>query len=76
MKWFLGLVAVVLVLAFCVGVCQAQEIAGGHYFGQDPPGFSPMVFAPGIISQVNRYEYCLVFSPNLDECVFGVTNPT
>jgi Tol biopolymer transport system component len=76
MKWLLGLIAVIMVLAFCVGACQAQVISGGHYFGQTPPGFTPVVFAPGIISQPNRYEYCLVFSPNLDECVFGVTNST
>ena len=74
MKRLLGLVAAILVLAVCVGAGEAQVIPGGHYFGQEPPGFSPVVFAPGIVSQPNRYEYCLVFSPNLDECVFGVTN--
>ena len=76
MKWFLGLVTVVLVLMVFVSVCLGQDIPGGQYFGQDPPGFSPVVFAPGIVSQPTRYEYCLVFSPNLDECVFGVTNST
>jgi Tol biopolymer transport system component len=83
MKWFLGLVAVVLVSSLAaailasavgVGVCEGRTIPGGRYFGQNPPGFTPVVFAPGIISLPNRYEYCLNFSPNLDECAFSVTN--
>gem|GEM_PF-4690420 len=48
----------------------------GLYFGQSPPGLTPEVFAPGIISLEDRYEYTLVFSPELDECVFGVTDRT
>lgn len=74
MKKLLGLVVVVLVSVVGVGVAVGQVIPGGHYFGQEPPGFSPVVFAPDIVSLPGRYEYCLVFSPNLDECVFGVTN--
>lgn len=74
MKWIMGLVAVVLVSAVGVGICEGRTIPGGHYFGQNPPGFTPVVFAPGIISMPGRYEYCLTFSPALDECVFGLTN--
>lgn len=74
MKMVLCLIAVVLVSAVCVGVCGAQVIPGGHYFGQEPPGFSPVIFAPGIVSLPNRFEWCLTFSPSLDECVFGTTN--
>jgi hypothetical protein len=74
MKWFLGLVAVILVSAVGVGICEGRTIPGGLYFGQNPPGFTPVVFAPGIISQPGRFEYCLNFSPGLDECVFGLTN--
>ncbi|MBK8233540.1 MAG: PD40 domain-containing protein [Candidatus Eisenbacteria bacterium] len=32
------------------------------------------MFAPGWVSLPNRFEYCLIFSPALDECVFGQTN--
>ena len=74
MKWVLVLVVVVMISVCFFTVCLGQEMPGGLYFGQDPPGFSPVVFAPDVISLPNRYEYCLVFSPNLDECVFGVTN--
>ena len=56
------------------GVCSAQTIPGGLYFGSEPPGFVAKVFAPGIISLSSRYETGVAFSPSLDECVFGVTN--
>lgn len=74
MKWLLGLVAVVLFSTVGVGIGEGRTIHGGHYFGQNTPGFTPVVFAPGIVSQSNRFEYCLTFSPGLDECVFGLTN--
>jgi len=35
---------------------------------------TPEIFAPGIISREDRYEYVLTFSPDLEECVFGVTD--
>ncbi len=76
MKRFSSLVAAILVLVVRVGVGEAQVIPGGHYFGQDPPGFMPVVFAPGIVSLPGRFEWCLTFSPSLDECVFGTTNST
>jgi hypothetical protein len=74
MKRFLGLIAVILVSVFAAGAGRAQVIPNGHYLGQSPPGFAPMVFAPGILSLPDRYEYCITFSPSLDECVFGVTD--
>ncbi len=73
MKWVFGSLVVVLIV-LCAGVGAAQNLPPGRYFGQTPPGFVPEVFAPGIISLSNRYEFHLTFSPNLDECVFGVTN--
>jgi len=33
----------------------------------------PEVFAPAIISLDDRYEYMITFSPDRDECVFGIT---
>lgn len=74
MKRFCGLLVAILVSAVQVPVCFGAVIPGGHYFGQTPPGFTPEVFAPGVISLSGRYETCLVFSHNLDECVFGETN--
>ncbi|MCP4728138.1 MAG: hypothetical protein GY863_24070 [bacterium] len=44
---------------------QDQELAdiSGPYLGQDPPGMTPEIFAPGIISK--RYnEFKIVFTPD------------
>jgi len=46
----------------------------GTYFGQEPPGLIPEVFAPGIISIEGRYEGLIAFSPDLDEVYFGANN--
>jgi len=80
MKRILGLVVktgtVGLLLTSSLGaeVCHGQTLPAGRYFGQTPPGLAPSVFAPGVISLPSRYEYCLVFSPSGEECVFGLTN--
>ncbi len=74
MKQFWVLVAIIMLLVVHAAVCEGQAIPDGHYFGQDRPGLVPEIFAPGVISLDDRFEYSLVFSPNLDECIFGVTN--
>ncbi len=74
MKRNVALAGVLLLLAVGAGVAHGTTLPDGRYFGQTPPGLTPVVFAPGLISLPNRFEYCLTFSPNLDECVFGVTN--
>jgi hypothetical protein len=74
MKRDLGLAGAFLLLALGTGVGHGGTLPNGRYFGQTPPGFTPVVFAPGLISLPSRFEYCLTFSPNLDECVFGLTN--
>lgn len=66
-----------LILILLLLPCPAafsQTIPDGPYLGQVAPGSTPEVFAPGIISLDNRYEYVIAFSPDLRECVFGVTN--
>lgn len=40
------------------------------YFGQKPPGLTPELFAPGIVSLNGRYEHSVSFSPNLDEIYY------
>ena len=42
------------------------------YFGQEPPGLIPEVFAPGIVSINGRNESSISFSPDLDEVYFTV----
>jgi Tol biopolymer transport system component len=42
----------------------------GPYLGQKPPGKTPEIFAPGIVS-VDRYgEFVCMFSPQGNECIF------
>jgi len=41
------------------------------YFGQKPPGLTPEVFAPGVISINGRSEHGISFSPDLDEVYFS-----
>ncbi|MEL6302808.1 MAG: polysaccharide deacetylase family protein [Pseudomonadota bacterium] len=49
-------------------------LASGAYLGQTPPGVTPKVFAPGVISLADRYEYGSVFSPDGREMFFAVAN--
>ncbi|WP_221930764.1 serine hydrolase domain-containing protein [Changchengzhania lutea] len=46
----------------------------GPYFGEKPPGSTPEIFAPGIISLNGRTEYGISFSPKLDEVYFSAKN--
>ena len=41
------------------------------YFGQNLPGTTAEIFAPGIVSVNGRYEYAVSFSPDLDEMYFS-----
>ena len=41
------------------------------YFGQKPPGLTPELFAPGVISLNGRFESAVSFSPDLDEIYFA-----
>ncbi len=56
------------------GNTYSQEIPDGPYFGQKAPGFTSQIFAPDIISIKDRFEYVISFSPEGNECCFGVTN--
>jgi hypothetical protein len=42
------------------------------YFGQTPPGNTPQIFAPGIISLPGRAEYGVSISPAGDEMLFAL----
>jgi Tol biopolymer transport system component len=48
--------------------------ASEAYLGQVPPGETPVVFAPGIISLENRLETYPTFSPDGKEMFFSVVN--
>lgn len=48
---------------------EATPELSGPYFGQQPPGDTPEIFAPGIIS-TSSYDLTPTFSPDLDEAFF------
>jgi hypothetical protein len=64
---------------FCLTGIQAQSLKEftdlkGYYLGQTPPGDTPVVFAPGIISADSTVEHgAPAFSPNGNE-VFWQSN--
>ena len=42
-------------------------ILKGPYLGQEPPGLTAMIFAPGILNTDTTGAFCSVFSPDGDE---------
>ena len=42
----------------------------GDYLGQTPPGSTPVIFAPGIVSTAGKNEHTLSFSPDGTEMFF------
>jgi hypothetical protein len=56
-----------------LGVTAARPAdVTGPYFGQTPPGKTPQIVAPGILSLNNRLEARIAFSPDGKECFFTV----
>jgi hypothetical protein len=61
----------IIPIVLIIQVCQAQNETI-NYFNQSPPGDTPQIFAPGIISLANRRETKIVFSPDGRECMIGI----
>jgi len=59
------------VTAFMVLPGLSQSLT---YFGQQPPGDTPRLFAPGFISKADRYELMAAYAPDAKEFCFTVTN--
>lgn len=67
---FQTILSILLLVVILSATCLA--IPDGPYFGQEPPGITPEIFAPGIISLPNRNEEQCIFSPDGNECCFTV----
>ncbi|MGD9347796.1 MAG: hypothetical protein PVH84_18175 [Candidatus Aminicenantes bacterium] len=58
------------------GAIEAQKIKSefpvltGPYLGQKPPGMTPEIFAPGIVSVDKYSEFVCIFMPGAEECIF------
>jgi hypothetical protein len=68
------LVAVVILLSSLITDCQTNHkecpVLKGPYFGQNPPGIIPEIFAPGIVSTEKAWEAAITFSPDGKESFF------
>ena len=56
------------------GNCTKKEdfpVFKDHYLGQKPPGMTPEVFAPGIVSTKDHQEFSCTFSPDGKEFYFN-----
>jgi hypothetical protein len=64
----------VIALSFCLFVlisgCSSTPDEIGPYLGQTPPGSTPQVFAPGIISTDSAIEFSTTFSADGSEFYF------
>ena len=61
----------VLMVSSCSHGQNERPVLEAAYLGQKPPGLTPEVFAPGIVSINGRSEGAISFSPDLDELYFG-----
>lgn len=70
------LISCVLLLNSYCTIVNAQAIPDGPYFGQEPPGLVPEIFAPGIISIPNRLDRQCRFSYDGKECFVTISAHT
>ena len=64
-----------LLIIFFISHCTQQKDTPkltGPYLGQEPPGMTAEVFAPGIVS-TGHGEFCSVFSPDGNEFYWSLT---
>ncbi len=61
-----------LLLFTALGLCQCSKKEASMYLNQEPPGSTPEVFAPELVSLKNRYEFGSVFSSDGKELYYGV----
>ncbi len=79
MKLKIYFVCFVLLFIIVFGSYAQQDdfpVLKGPYLGQKPPGMTPEIFAPGIISTEERYELNSEFSPKGDEFYFELSTTT
>jgi hypothetical protein len=67
--WVLIAILGLFLLASCNSSIRSVN-SGGTYLGQNPPGPTPEIFAPGIVSDPEFFEYSGTFSPDGKEYYF------
>ncbi len=74
MKNLIVCFSLVLLSLFFFGGCSKNEDFPeytGPYLGQEPPGFEPQLFLPGLIS-TNYIDHCIAFLNGGRVCVFSI----
>ncbi len=72
---------VIIFIGFISGYSQENknnpdsQTLTGLYLGQTPPGMSPVVFAPNIITPIHEVQNCLTISPHGKEIYWGIWYP-
>jgi len=64
----------VILLALMFTTCTRRSdfpVLKGPYLGQKPPGMTPEIFAPGIVSTEDNQEFSCTFSPDGKEFYFN-----
>jgi len=71
----ISIVLLFSILAFSSNSYGQDEspVLEGNYLGQKPPGLTPEVYAPGIIS-TEHHEWGAIFSPDMKEFYFSRRN--
>lgn len=64
--------AIILTTFMSIQACANETFPKlqGPWLGQKPPGSTPEIFAPGLVSLEGRYEFGISFSPDLHELYF------
>jgi len=66
MKRFIAFGSIILCVSLILSQCTRKDdfpVLKGPYLGQKPPGTTPEIFSPGIVS-TEHSEFCSVFSPD------------
>ena len=73
MKQKVILIGIMIMLVMIFNTCTRQSdfpVLKGPYLGQKPPGLTPELFAPGIVSTEGYKEFGCTFSPDGEEFYF------
>ena len=72
----LGIILFIIFIFNCYAEQDEFPVLKGPYLGQKPPGMTPEVFAPGIISTEEKYELNSIFSLNGEEFYYEISTTT
>lgn len=72
---FKGFISIFVLSILTACSYNSKEIKEDLYPDLNLPGLIPEVFAPGIVSLDDRYEFGLAVSPTFDEIIFTVSDP-